>query len=195
MRLCVIKLNDLIDNMIAYYFALFVLIFIVAGLHFSFYYSQNKPLLIPPIIFTLLSIGFVFLTKQNLELLHKFDKRQNVNFVPKEKIFEKRNRRERKIFAGFRGEILKGKNRIEYGFLHTQIFYNLKDEKITINDTLKVWNIGENNNLILQNKETETDNFLINSIIEQLFIILLCNSLWFRVFKGTQIATITSKTD
>ena len=181
--------------MIAYYFALFVSIFIVAGLHFSFYFSVDKLSLIAPIFFTLISIGFVFLARQNLELLDKFDKRQNVRFVLKEKVFERSSGRNRRIFSGFRGQILKHQNKIVYGFLPNQTYYNLKNEKIMVDDTMKVWYLGENDNLILQTNETATDNFLKTSIIEQIFMVLLCNSLWFWVFKGTKITTTTPKID
>jgi len=74
--------------------------------------------------------------------------------------------------------------------LPNQTYYNLKDEKIIINDTLKAWNLGENDNLILQTEKTNTNNFLIISIIEQIFIILFCNSLWFWVFKKAEIEKI-----
>jgi len=81
-------------------------------------------------------------------------------------------------------------NKIENGFLPNQTYYNLKDEKIIINDTLKAWNLGENDNLILQTEKTNTNNFLIISIIEQIFNILFCNSLWFWVFKKAEIKKI-----
>lgn len=171
--------------MIAYYFAFFFLIFIIIGLHFRTYYSNDKSSLITPVIFTLLSIGYVFLTKRNLELLDRFANKQEIRFIPTDRIFEKRNG-SRKIFIGFSGKILKEQNIIENGFLPTQTFYSFKDTKITINDTLKVWNVGENNNLILQNEKTKTNDFLIISIIEQIFIVLLCNSLWFWFFKKMQ---------
>lgn len=175
--------------MTAYYFGFFFVIFIVSGLHISSYYSSEKLSLFTPVIFTLLSVGFIFMAKQNLELVDKFANKQEIRFIPREKVFEKRSGK-RKMFTGFSGEVLLEQNKIENGFLPNQTYYNLKDEKIIINDTLKAWNLGENDNLILQTEKTKTNNFLITSIIEQILIILLCNSLWFWVFKKAEIEKI-----
>jgi|GEM_PF-5947936 len=75
--------------MITYYFAFFFVIFIVLGLHISSYYSSEKPSLFPPVIFTLLSVGFIFMAKQNLELVDKFANKQEVRFIPKKKFLKK----------------------------------------------------------------------------------------------------------
>lgn len=168
--------------MIAYYFAILFSIFIVVGLHVGFYYKNEKPPLTAPILYTLLSIGFVYLVKQNFELLNKYDTRQDCRFVLKERVFEKR-KGSRKLFLGYSGVLLKNDS-IENGFLPTQTFYDFKDEKLSIDDSVKVWYLKENDKLILQTQETKTDGFLITSIIAQIFMILLFNSLWYWVFKS-----------
>lgn len=169
--------------MIAYYFAIFFSIFTVVILHFRFYYDNEKASLIAPIIYTLLSIGFVFLVKQNFELLNRFAARQDCRFILKERFYEKR-KGSRKIFLGYSGVLLKNGNIIENGFLPTQTFYDFKDEKLSIDDSVKVWYLKENDKLILQTQKTKTDGFLIASIIEQIFMILLFNSLWYWVLKS-----------
>jgi hypothetical protein len=169
--------------MIAYYFAILFSIFIVVGLHVGFYYKNEKPSLTAPILYTLLSIGFVFLVKQNFELLNRFTARQDYRFVLKERVFEK-TKGSRKIFVGYNGVLLKNNNIVENGFLPTQTFYDFKDEKLSINDSVKVRYFGENDKLILQTQKTKTNSFLITSIIEQIFMFLLFNSLWYWVFKG-----------
>ncbi|PWK20227.1 hypothetical protein LV89_03767 [Arcicella aurantiaca] len=168
--------------MLAFYFVIVFSILIVVGLHISYYYSKEKAALTTPILFTLCSLGFIFLVKQNFELLNRFTLRQDCLFILKERVSEKR-KGSRKIFLGYNGVLLKN-NSNENGFLPTQTFYDFKDEKLSIDDSVKVWYLQENDKLILQTQKTKTNGFLIISIIEQIFMILLFNSLWYWVFKS-----------
>ncbi|MCU0471710.1 MAG: hypothetical protein MUF58_24335, partial [Arcicella sp.] len=70
------------------------------------------------------------------------------------------------------------------GFLPIQFFYDMNDEKLSLNDSVRVWYMEENDKLILQTSKTQTNGFLIISVIESVFIIVLCNSLWYWVFRG-----------
>jgi hypothetical protein len=169
--------------MLAYYFVLLFIIFIVVGLHFRFYYNSDKLSFTAPILFTLCSIGFVVLLKQNLELLRKFDTRQDMRFILKERVFENR-KGGRKMFVGYKGYLFKKSKLIEKGFLPIQFFYDMNDEKLSLNDSVRVWYMEENDKLILQTSKTQTNGFLIISVIESVFIIVLCNSLWYWVFRG-----------
>ena len=72
-------------------------------------------------------------------------------------------------------------NQIAYLPYHT--FDNYRRANISIGDTVKVWNLDNPFDLIFQSSNTKDNNFLIISILENVFAFLICNSLWFWYFK------------
>ncbi len=163
--------------MAVYYFAFFFVIFIMGGLNLQAYYSKEKLSLWVLIIFSFLGFCFGLLAKQDVELLQKFDKRKEAFFVVTGK----------NITRGYRGNSFNGyygvftNNQIAY--LPYHIFDDYRKANISIGDTVKVWNLDNSVDLIFQSSNTQDNSFIKSSNFENVFLFLICNTLWFWYFK------------